>query len=327
MHQNINPSSETNKNNHKPTKNKRKYKQCNHVVIMLKCLEFVENFVKKICIQSSFFGERYKESFLEDDKSSTIRLKEKMRKYGHLYSENKPLESLDVVPRYMENINGDWILKYSDSETNTHPFKNNLDFALVPWRKNRSIDPLNAPCFEPIDQTKVLQKFHKLEVKRNRTQLKKRLQSEKLLQLRKKRNVKVRLLFQLEMKKRKIDCLGSSNRFQQRSFQRLSPLAVDLPKMGKIPSLPKTGNIIIIEENECFEKHLGYFSHRFLDQQIKEKAENKKNLKKLNSIKDKGRQNKYLNSVKKTNEYKSISEYYVSECESTDLLCKKCRKR
>ena len=295
---------------------------------MLKCLEFVENFVKKICFHSSFFGERYKENFLEVDKSSTLRLKEKMRKYEHLYSENKPLESLDVVPRYMEFVNGDWTLKYSDSEINSHPFKNNLDFALVPWRKNKSVDPLNAPCFEPIDQTKVLQKFHKLEVKRNRTQLKKRLQSEKLLQLRKKRNVKVRLLFQLEMKKRKIDCLSSSNRLQQRSFQRLSPLAVELPKMGKVTNLAKIEKIGIMEEYEKqFEKHLGYFSHRFLDQQMKEKAENKKNLKKLNSIKDKGRQNKYLNSVKKTNEYKSISEYYVSDSEkSANLLCKKCRR-
>lgn len=123
----------------------------------------------------------------------------------------------DVVPK---SCNGDWVMRYSENETNFNPWQFNTKFShfeLVPWRQQKKqIDLTNAVGWEPFqltsdcrDQLKKLQKF---ELKRSKRLLKRRIQLEKN---RIKRHIKIRFIFSFEFRNRKMKFFNSQKSGQQ----------------------------------------------------------------------------------------------------------------
>lgn len=148
------------------------------------------------------------------------------------------------------NKNGDWLMKYTENETNFHPWKNMQTkfsyFELVPWRQQKSrIDIINTVGWEPIimsRQMKQFKKLHKLELRRAKRLMKKRIKYEKYI----KRHIKIRIMFAIEFRQRPTIEMLMPTKYETRKYY-------------------FQNQQIFLINNQHFqinENHWGYFSQR-----------------------------------------------------------------
>lgn len=156
--------------------------------------------------------------------------------------------NVDIIPK--SDHGGDWILRYSDSETDFHPWHSKSKFShfdLVPWRTQKSrIDLFHAIGWEPSEDcdketqktiAKIEKQFAKRLIKQHR------LQNKKI----KRHSIQIRILFSIEFKKR-------------RKMKKTSAL-----KLGNIFSSTKNSRqIFIFDQRQIrMNDHWGYFSQRY----------------------------------------------------------------
>lgn len=156
----------------------------------------------------------------------------------------------DVVPK---SCAGDWLMRYTNNETNFHPWQFNAKFShfeLVPWRQQKkNIDLTNAIGCEPIqltdDNRQQLRTLQKFELARSKRLLKQRLKIEKN---RIKRQIKIRLVFSLELHHKKMRL------FRARQNERRRRIPINIERR----------QLFVFDPN-CFSaatEHWGYFSQR-----------------------------------------------------------------
>lgn len=156
-------------------------------------------------------------------------------------------EHLDSVPKSC--YGGDWILRYSDSETDFHPWNSKSKFShfdLVPWRTQKSrIDLFHAIGWEPDngcdkDTEKKIAKIEKQFTKRLIKQH--RLHQKKI----KRHSIQIKILFSIEFKKRL-------------KMKTNSPL-----KLENIYLASNNRQIFIFDQRQIrMNEHWGYFSQRY----------------------------------------------------------------
>ncbi|XP_055298609.1 putative uncharacterized protein DDB_G0277255 isoform X5 [Sitodiplosis mosellana] len=162
----------------------------------------------------------------------------------------------DIVPK---SCAGDWLLRYSQNETNFNPWQFDAKFShfeLVPWRQqNKRIDLANAIGWEPIDQTpatqqqlRTLQKFESARSKRLQKQRLK-LQREKF-----RRQIKIRFILSLEVRQKKMKLFRAN-----RSSSAMQTAATYQRKLV----LQRDQHLFVFDENVYdLAAHWGYFSQR-----------------------------------------------------------------
>lgn len=160
----------------------------------------------------------------------------------------------DIVPK---SCAGDWLLRYSQNETNFNPWHFDAKFShfeLVPWRQqNKRIDLANAIGWEPFkltpaneQQLRTLQKF---ELARSKRLQKQRL---KLQRERFRRQIKIRFIFSLEVRQRRMRLFRSN---------RMSALAAATYQRKLV--LQRDQHLLIFDEcGYGLAEHWGYFSQR-----------------------------------------------------------------
>ncbi|CAD7091542.1 unnamed protein product [Hermetia illucens] len=157
----------------------------------------------------------------------------------------------------------DWILRYANAETNFHPWprgeKKFAHFDLVPWRRTRSqLNLAQEPAWDPRLQShsdlKNLRKLQKLEVRKNKRQLKRYLRYERCV----KRLIRIRLVFSIELRHRRMEVLKTTFH-QPRVFEKRLLTAESVGD-----SVVVTDEMLNYEKvfTQQVEKHAGYFSQR-----------------------------------------------------------------
>lgn len=153
----------------------------------------------------------------------------------------------DVVPK---TCAGDWVMRYTENETNFNPWQFNQKFShfeLVPWRQqNKQIDLTNAIGWEPFqlaDFNEQLKKLRKFELKRSKRLLKRRIKLEKK---RIKRHIKIRFIFSFELRRRKMKLFNKTTKSLERR------------------QVTYRDRRFFIFDKNCFNlsEHWGYFSQR-----------------------------------------------------------------
>lgn len=157
----------------------------------------------------------------------------------------------------------DWILCYNDAKENFHPWsqgnceKRFGQFDLVPWRKHRSALDLQTLTDYSVSPTaaisaKSLNRLEKLELKQNRRQLKRA--SVKASQSRLRRFVRVRLIFSIELRHKRMELLKQSALKPRVFEQKVTLSECDVAEYERI----------LFDAHSSVEDHLGYFSKRNL---------------------------------------------------------------
>lgn len=151
-----------------------------------------------------------------------------------------------VVPQTCRS--GDWSMRYSEHETNFHPWSIDAKFShfeLVPWRQQKSrVDLVNDEGCErtelSAESQENLRRLQKFEIKRW-----KRLhrQREKLDRLRAKRHIKIKFIVSLELRNQRLKMFS--------------------PKVETRKFIYKNQHVFVFN-NRCFnlDEHWGYFSQR-----------------------------------------------------------------
>lgn len=168
----------------------------------------------------------------------------------------------DIVPK---SCTGDWLLRYSQNETNFNPWQFDAKFShfeLVPWRQqNKRIDLANAIGWEPTELTPATQQqlrtLQKFELARS-----KRLQKQRLKLQREKfrRQIKIRFILSLEVRQRKMKLLRSNR-------SRAATAATYQRKLV----LQRDQQLYVFNENaHDLAEHWGYFSQRERNKGVEE---------------------------------------------------------
>jgi hypothetical protein len=240
-----------------------------------------------------------------------------------------PPKSLDIIPRSTDILDGDWILRCSDSEASVHPWseqRNLHNFDLVPWK--RPTRPTEETKFESFswatkEQNRILKRLHKLETKQNRDQVKKRLCDEQKV----KKRVRVKVIFTFELRQKTMEVL--TPKFVTRSFQQQF-------YQHQIREMPS------VFSQETFRKHLGYFTQREKEnfyEQLEtdfrytgstwksnkfstQKSVNK--YKRINSHKSLGSESKVAKTFK---DYQTEGDRNGKAIDLLHILCDKCKVR
>lgn len=140
------------------------------------------------------------------------------QKFNHLTksTQNYHNSDWDVVPK---SCAGDWLLRYSQNETNFNPWHIDAKFShfeLVPWRRqqNKRIDLTNAIGWEPFkltpatqNQLRTLQKF---ELARSKRLQKQRVKSQQQQRAKFRRQFKIRFIFALEVRQKRMKLFRGS---------------------------------------------------------------------------------------------------------------------
>ncbi|KAM7346367.1 uncharacterized protein ACRADG_006329 isoform 2-T2 [Cochliomyia hominivorax] len=170
----------------------------------------------------------------------------------------------------------DWILCYNDSKENFHPWTSIGDncekrfgqFDLVPWRKYRSnldLHTLTDYSAPPLNiSSKSCTRLEKLELKQNRRQLKRA--NLKASQARLRRFVRVRLIFSIELRHKRMELLKQTALKPRVFEQKVSLSECDVAEYERI----------LYDANSSVEDHLGYFSKRGLGLNEDSSGEKKK---------------------------------------------------
>lgn len=175
---------------------------------------------------------------------------------SHVKSSTFQNADWDVIPK---TCAGDWLLRYSQNETNFNPWHLNTKFShfeLVPWRQqNKRIDLENAIGWEPFEltptnqqQMRTLQKFELARSKRLQKQRLK-LQREKI-----QRQIKIRFIFSLEVRQKKMKLFRAN---------RTNALAAAAATYQRKLVLQRDHHLFVFNENGYdLAEHWGYFSQR-----------------------------------------------------------------
>lgn len=162
----------------------------------------------------------------------------------------------DIVPK---SCAGDWLLRYSQNETNFNPWQFDAKFShfeLVPWRQqNKRIDLANAIGWEPIEQTPATQQQLRT-LKKFESARSKRLQKQRLKLQREKfrRQIKIRFILSLEVRQKKMKLFRPN-----RSTSALTAAATYQRKLV----LQRDQHLFVFDENAYdLAAHWGYFSQR-----------------------------------------------------------------
>lgn len=162
-------------------------------------------------------------------------------------SDNENVE-VDIIPK--SSHGGDWILRYSDSETDFHPWNSKSKFShfdLVPWRRQKSrIDLFHAIGWEPSNDcdketqkriAKIEKQFAKRLIRQHR------LQDKKI----KGHSIQIKILFSIEFRKR-------------RKMKTNSPMKLE----NIFLSSESSRQIFIFDQRQIrMNEHWGYFSQRY----------------------------------------------------------------
>lgn len=153
---------------------------------------------------------------------------------------NSPLV---LAPKPNGLLNGDWIMRHTDGETNFHPW--NYDnkfghFELVPWRQKKScVDIVNSTGWEPPTcSEKSVKKLQKFEIRRARQRLKRNVKYVRRSQ----KNVKIKVMISIELRQRKFEVFMPQ--FEKRNFDFNNPRAC------------------LALQTQSINDHWGYFSQR-----------------------------------------------------------------
>ncbi|XP_075155567.1 uncharacterized protein LOC142228932 [Haematobia irritans] len=187
---------------------------------------------------------------------------------------NKPSETVDssiyetighasVKRSHSTSSKSDWILCYNDTKENFYPWSGQGEcdkrfgqFDLVPWRKHRStldLSTLTDYSSSPLTvSAKSLNRLEKLELKQNRRQLKKA--STEASRSKQKRFVRVRLIFSIELRHKRMELLKQTA-ITPRVFEQKVILSD-----GDVAEYER----ILFNANSSVEDHLGYFTRRGL---------------------------------------------------------------
>ncbi|XP_055526663.1 uncharacterized protein LOC129719188 isoform X1 [Wyeomyia smithii] len=170
------------------------------------------------------------------------------------------VRTLDIIPKSKDVLNGDWILRYSDSETNNYPWSGDSspNFDLVPWRRSKHNQTLlSQPTFNSPKRwsdardKKILNRLHKIETKQVKKHLKENLKYSKRVK-------RIRIMLSVEMR--------------QKNYEVLPPKIV--PRRFEIkPAITNGSNVtsknhitrlmvVAVQHEQQKSRHWGYFSHR-----------------------------------------------------------------
>jgi hypothetical protein len=240
-----------------------------------------------------------------------------------------PPKSLDIIPRSTGILDGDWILRCSDSEASVHPWceqRNRHNFDLVPCKRpTRAIEETKFESFSWVtkEQNRIHKRLHKLETKQDQGQIKKRLRDEQKV----KKRVRVKVIFTFELRQKTMEVLAP--KFVTRSFQQ----QLYQHRIREMPS---------VFSQETFRKHLGYFTERekiFFYEQLETEFRFTGSTWKSNKFPSQKSVNKYkkINSHKplciETKVAKTFKNYqaggnrYGKTIDFKHVLCDKCKAR
>lgn len=203
----------------------------------------------------------------------------------------------DVIPK---TCGGDWVMRYSQTETNFNPWQFSQKFShfeLVPWRQNKkNIDLKNTVGWEPFQLTEInrqqLRSLHKFELARSKRLLKQRHKNDRN---RTKKKVKIRLVFSLELQKRKMRTTKSRIEAKELSL---------------------ANRQLYVYDQRCINlsEHWGYFSQRqkSIDDLLVRNESNRRSLKAI----------AWNENDKTANALQSSNESVFKE-----VPCEKCRDR
>lgn len=152
----------------------------------------------------------------------------------------------DVVPKTCNA--GDWLMRYSEHETNFRPWSEDAKFSyfeLVPWRQQKCrVDLINDEGCErttlSAESQQHLRKLQKFETRRWRRLYKQR---QKLDKLKTKRTIKIRFVVTFEVRNHKMKMFA--------------------PKVETRKFIYRDRHVFVFD-NRCFnlDEHWGYFSQR-----------------------------------------------------------------
>lgn len=264
-----------------------------------------------------------------------------------------PVRSLDIIiPSKSGILDGDWYLKQADPrDTSAYPWqktRNYLNFELVPWRKPRPsrVESESTPRqvdnsemlikWNEQEENKILKKLHKCD--KSNSFISKRLSKQEKMKMQKKNNVKVKLIFEMEMKNRKNNQSSSlyatKPKIQTRTFEKRAKNRQKTPVGEEFiydPWQKDTEAVYVaIKELESKRNHWGYFSQRNIN--INELINDK-----FSSVQTQGTTNtstsgkmseyKRLSANKKVNRSKAIVTYcFVDNGKYSKHFCSKCKR-
>lgn len=171
----------------------------------------------------------------------------------------------DITPK---SCAGDWLLRYSQNETNFNPWKFNTKFSpfeLVPWRQqNKRIDLENAIGWERFElttanqqQLRTLQKFETARTKRLQKQ---HIKTQKD---RFRRQIKIRFILSLEVHQKKMKLFRSPRSNGSVATQQQSQYQQNQQQQRQLV-LQRNRQLFVFNENAYdLAEHWGYFSQRY----------------------------------------------------------------
>lgn len=205
----------------------------------------------------------------------------------------------DVVPRTCQG--GDWLMRYSENETNFHPWSVDAKFShfeLVPWRQQRSrVDLVHDEGWDRTTLTdeseQNLRKLQKFETKRWKRLYKQRQKFEKL---RTRRHIKLRFIVTFEVRNNKINMFS--------------------PKVKTRKFVYRDQHVFVFDKR-CFnlDEHWGYFSQR--SKGVEEMLDNGQPVKTMADY-------RAINGPEANNDLPRISN---GERVFKEVPCEKCRNR
>lgn len=272
-----------------------------------------------------------------------------------------PVRSLDVIiPSKSGILDGDWYLKQANpKDTSAYPWQKTrsyLNFELVPWRKPR---PQTRDIPEPEvierdnsemlikwneqEEDKILKKLHKLGQKSEKSSVITRRSSKKgnnNMKLHKKNNVKVKLIFEMEMKNRhnnqSSSLYATKPKIKTRTFEKRAKMRLKTPDYGGNDSSydpwqkDTEAVYVAIKELESKRNHWGYFSQRNINinELINDKFSSVQTQGTINtSTSGKMSEYKRLSANKKVNRSKAIVTYcFVDNGKYSKHFCTKCKR-
>lgn len=185
----------------------------------------------------------------------------------------------DVVPK---SCAGDWLLRYSQNETNFNPWHIGAKFShfeLVPWRRqhNKRIDLTNAIGWEPFKLTPATQQqlrtLQKFELARSKRLQKQRLKSQQQQRAKFRRQIKIRFIFALEVRQKRLKLFRANRGDAVITPMSLSSSSLSTPTPAAIADAATYQRKLILQRDQQLyvfnqraydlTEHWGYFSQRY----------------------------------------------------------------
>ncbi|XP_062701530.1 uncharacterized protein LOC109421864 isoform X4 [Aedes albopictus] len=261
------------------------------------------------------------------------------------------VKTLDIIPKSKDVLNGDWILRYSDSETNNYPWSGDSspNFELVPWRRSNPNQNLLAQAtfqsskrWSDRKDKKILDRLHKIETRQVKKHLKENHKCSKKVK-------RIRIMLSIEMRQKNYEVLPP--KIHPRRFE-IKPAPKTNAGTNSIVKRHITRLAVIAVEEHHESRHLGYFSQRhnenFKEKIAKQEAKAKKTAPSSVETPASGPPTstgedaastaagmkeiekhvfcKNMNAVKTLNPIKPITPFAPKQLESDRMIVQMCRK-